>query len=40
MVMEALRVLVFGMLGIFFVMSVIMVAINVLCALGRKGEDS
>jgi len=39
MVLEALKVLVFGMLGIFFVMGMILLAVKILSFFGKYAKD-
>lgn len=39
MIIEALRVMVFGMLGIFLVMGLIILVINLLNKVGKKKEE-
>ena len=40
MVIESLRVLLFGMLGIFIVMGIIVCSLSLLNRLGGSGEES
>jgi len=39
MVLEALKVLVFGMLGIFFVMGMILLTVKILSFFGKYAKD-
>ena len=39
MVLEALKVLVFGMLGIFFVMGMILLTVKILSFIGKYAND-
>ena len=40
MILEALKVLVFGMLGIFFVMGMILLSVKILSFFGKNDDKS